>query len=114
MAYDVIVWRKVQAEGRHPGTRISPGYCFDSKRNLLIIFGGISGGDLMNDLWAWDGTVWKQLSAEGPPKRTTGYMAYDKQRDKLVMFGGRTGWPNDANDTWEWDGREWTEIKNTP
>ena len=36
---------------------------------------------------------------------------YDKERKKVVMFGGRFGWPNDANDTWEWDGTQWKEIK---
>jgi hypothetical protein len=36
-----------------------------------------------------------------------GYMVYDKQRDRIVLFGRRKGWPNDCNDTWEWDGLSW-------
>jgi hypothetical protein len=39
-----------------------------------------------------------------------GYLAYDRRRDRVVLFGGRRGWPNDLNDTWEWDGSRWTEI----
>ena len=38
--------------------------------------------------------------------------AYDKDRDKIVLFGGRLTWPNDVNDTWEWDGKQWTEVKS--
>ena len=40
-----------------------------------------------------------------------GYLAYDKERKKVVLFGGRLGWPNDTNDTWEWDGNKWNELK---
>jgi hypothetical protein len=37
-----------------------------------------------------------------------GYLAYDKARDRVVLFGGRNGYPNgDQNDTWEWDGTVW-------
>jgi len=41
----------------------------------------------------------------------TGGSTPDKHRKKLIMFGGRLGWPNDINDTWEWDGSKWIEIK---
>lgn len=108
--FDGTVWKNIVTEN-NPGPRISPGYAFDSKRNLLILFGGISQGALQNDLWAWDGQAWKLLSTEGPPKRTMGYLAYDKVRDKIILFGGRLGWPNDADDTWEWDGVKWTAIQ---
>lgn len=107
--FDGTAWKNIVTEN-NPGERISPGYAFDSKRNLFILFGGISKGELMNDLWAWDGTRWKLLSTEGPSKRTMGYMAYDKERDKIVLFGGRFGWPNDADDTWEWDGNQWNKM----
>jgi tetratricopeptide (TPR) repeat protein len=108
--FDGTVWKNIVTE-INPGERISPGYAFDSKRNLLILFGGISKGEMMNDLWAWDGKEWKLLSTGGPPKRAMGYLAYDKERDKVVLFGGRKGWPNDADDTWEWDGKKWNEVK---
>jgi tetratricopeptide (TPR) repeat protein len=108
--FDGTVWKNIVTEN-NPGERISPGYAFDSKRNLLILFGGISKGAMMNDLWAWDGTNWKLLSTDGPAKRTMGYLAYDKNRDKIILFGGRLGWPNDADDTWEWDGEKWNEVK---
>ena len=32
-----------------------------------------------------------------------------EDRERVVLFGGRLGWPNDANDTWEWDGSAWAE-----
>ena len=108
--YYGIEWKNILTEN-NPGDRISPGYAFDSKRNLFILFGGISKGEMMNDLWAWDGKEWKLLSTGGPSKRTMGYFAYDKERDKIVLFGGRLSWPNDTDDTWEWDGIHWNEVK---
>ena len=40
-----------------------------------------------------------------------GYMAYDRKRDRIVLFGGRKGWPDgDLNDTWEWNGTEWRRV----
>ncbi len=109
--FDGTKWDSIPVKGANPGSRISPGSAYDSKRGLLIIFGGISGDGIKADTWSWDGKEWKQLATSGPSARVMGYMAYDKKRDRIVMFGGRLGWPNDANDTWEWDGKEWREIK---
>ncbi len=72
---------------------------------------GSSEKGMLGDTWAWDGKEWKQLATAGPSPGAMGYMAYDKARDRTVLFGGRPGWPNNAHDTWEWDGKEWKEIK---
>lgn len=109
--FDGTRWEKIISKETGPGPRVSPGYTFDTKRELMIIFGGISKEGMQGDTWSWDGKTWKQLATTGPSPRAMGYMAYDKNRDKIVLFGGRMGWPNDANDTWEWDGKEWKEIK---
>jgi hypothetical protein len=107
--FDGNSWEKVSDTG--PGARVSAGYAYDSKRGLLIVFGGLTGNGFAGDTWAWDGTTWTKLADKGPSPRVMGYMAYDKMRDKVVLFGGRIGWPNDVNDTWEWDGHEWKEVK---
>lgn len=106
--FDGHQWNKVNDKGQ-AGPRFSCGYAYDSKRNLLIIFGG-DAGDVYGDTWSWDGKEWKQLSDTGPKPRSMGCLAYDKNRDRIVMFGGRLNWPNDANDTWEWDGTKWKEV----
>jgi hypothetical protein len=110
--FDGIKWDSIPVSGSNPGPRISPGYTYDSKRNLVVIFSGYStDNSIKSDTWGWNGKEWKLLSDKGPSTRAMGYMAYDKKRDRIVLFGGRLGWPNDANDTWEWDGKEWKEIK---
>lgn len=34
--------------------------CFDEKRNVLVLFGGVD--DVMrSDTWEWDGKTWRQV-----------------------------------------------------
>lgn len=96
-----------------PAPRMLPGYAFDSKRGALMVFGGADSKGLLGDTWSWDGVEWKKLADQGPSLRVMGYMAYDKNRDRIVLFGGRLGAPGDAGDTWEWDGIKWMEIKGS-
>ena len=107
--YDGAKWTQKQVSG--PGARNGAGATWDSKRGLVIIFGGVGPNGFFGDTWSWDGTTWRKLADTGPEPRGMGYIAYDKHRDRIVMFGGRKGWPDgDLNDTWEWDGSAWRKI----
>jgi len=106
--FDGTSWTEHEVPG--PGARNGAGIAYDSKRGLVILFGGVGEG-FFGDTWSWDGSVWKKLSDTGPEPRGMGYLAYDRQRDRVVLFGGRKGWPDgDLNDTWEWDGAVWRRI----
>lgn len=109
--FDGVRWEKIPGNGTGPGPRLSAGFTYDSKGGRMLIFGGISNQISRADTWSWDGQQWEKLADQGPPARVMGYMAYDKHRDRVVLFGGRREWPNDVNDTWEWDGSEWREVK---
>ena len=86
---------------------------YDSKRGLVILFGGLGNDGFLGDTWSWDGTKWTRLAETGPEPRGMGYLAYDKRRDRVVLFGGRKGYPDgDLNDTWEWDGTRWQRVGN--
>ncbi|MBA4137375.1 MAG: hypothetical protein C0518_08690 [Opitutus sp.] len=108
--FDGKQWTKVATTGPSPSARMAPGFAYDAKRGVCVIFGGMADGRSLGDTWAWDGREWKLLAESGPAPRAMGYLAYDEARDRIVLFGGRCKWPNDANDTWEWDGAKWTEI----
>ncbi len=110
--FDGKQWLNIQNPDINPGQRLSSGYTYDSKRGTLIVFGGISNKKMVGDTWSWDGKTWKKLADNGPAPRAMGYMAYDVNRDRVVLFGGRLGWPNDVNDTWEWDGVKWVEKQS--
>jgi hypothetical protein len=96
---DGAVWTERREAG--PGARSGAGAAYDSKRGLVIIFGGVGSEGFFGDTWSWDGSVWRKLADSGPEPRGMGYLAYDAQRDRVVLFGGRKGWPDgDLNDTW--------------
>jgi hypothetical protein len=76
-----------------------------------MVFGGSNQQGFLGDLWAWNGTTWRKLADDGPEPRAMGYIAYDRKRDRVVLFGGRKGYPDgDLGDTWEWDGTRWQRI----
>lgn len=107
--YDGATWTEKPVEG--PGARLAAGAAFDSRRGIVLIFGGIGPDGFLGDTWSWDGAEWRKLADTGPEPRGMGYLAYDRDRDRIVLFGGRKGWPDgDLNDTWEWDGRVWERV----
>ena len=107
--FDGNAWTQRNIAG--PSPRMSPGMTYDSKRGLVILFGGVGATGMLGDTWAYDGTQWTRLAETGPDARAMGYLAYDRKRDRVVLFGGRKGWPNDLNDTWEWDGAMWRQVR---
>ena len=111
--FDGRTWTRITA-ANGPSPRHSAGAAYDSKRGRVIVFGGFGADGMLGDTWAWDGRAWTRLadaSPTGPDARGMGYLAYDRKRDRVVLFGGRKGWPIDLNDTWEWDGAAWKRVQ---
>ena len=89
---------------------------YSARLHRVINYGGLDPHDTFpgqgnfDDLWAWDGANWSQLSSSrGPSSRIQVSGAYDTQREELVLFGGDpTGTTYGASDeTWSWDGKTW-------
>jgi hypothetical protein len=115
--------RPVGEQQRAPCTAPSPGgreghaMTYDSVGRRVLLFGGTSSDSAdqwPRSLWAWDGTRWSCIDADGPAGRDSPEMAYDARRNRLVLYGGRTsenrqGWKV-LTETWEWDGARWTMV----
>ena len=73
-----------------------------STRTQIILFGGLDGDEdvLLGDTWSWDGRFWTQRQDIGSPTRSSHRLAYDSDRDRVVLFGGRFQSVS-AADTWE-------------
>ncbi len=66
-----------------------------------MLFGGNSQALPLNDVWAWNGSSWTQLSpALSPSARYYPAMALLPLGQGIVLFGGAGG----SDDTWVWDG----------
>ena len=83
---------------------------FDRAAQRALVFGGrSSSGYLTNEMWAWDGGSWSQVTPPNLPSEREGHsMAWDSARQRLVLFGGFT-LTSLQNDTWEWNGLTWAQ-----
>lgn len=106
-----------------PPTRAFTQMAYVSSIGKVVLFGGqhvdqgVDPGSItvtdLNDTWAWDGTNWTQLSpTNSPPGRESHSLAYDKEHQQLVIFGGNSfNSGTDFADTWVFDGATWTQVE---
>jgi len=109
-----LLWTQKQDFG--PSPRLSHALAFDSNRSRVVMFGGETAIGpptvLVGDTWEWDGGNWTQVEDIGPSARKWFAMAYDRNRNRLVLFGGLTA-SGASGETWEWDGQDWTQVSET-
>ena len=102
-------WHQVMT-AHAPGPRYFAGMAYDGRRDRVVLFGGMSDTDFLDETWEFDGTDWtQQTPAHVPPAREGAMMAYDARRGVTVLFGGDGVISTYLDDTWEWDGTDWTE-----
>jgi hypothetical protein len=99
-------WQRVSAA--LPGLREDALLAVDTRRDMLVLYGGRNGPSIHRDTWEWDGTTWTRRSEhEGPGPVEHSAMAYDAARGRVVLFGGGTRTGEMRSQTWEWDGEGW-------
>jgi hypothetical protein len=54
--WDGSSWSRVNTPNS-PGTRTEIAVAFDSLRDRVVLFGGMSGGAVLHDTWEYDGTT---------------------------------------------------------
>jgi len=106
-----------------PAARLGHAMVPDEQRGTVLLFGGqgdSAGARLFQDIWQWEGAsgTWTELaldsSASAPPSpRAFHALAYDEDRGKVVLFGGRSA-AGMLQDLWEWDGTDERWIRQEP
>jgi len=91
---------------------------FAASSDSLYVFAGNSNGTtFFNDLWAYRGANWVQLTADNaagsPAKRRWGSACWDFGRNELVVFGGQDAAKNNLGDTWVYGSGKWTQKSPT-
>lgn len=107
--WDGSRWTLLSADANGPRWRNFASIAYDSKRDVLVLYGGLTAVKEFQDTWEWDGETWTQLPAEGPGLREAAGMTYDTKREKIVLFGGAQSGTM-KNDLWEWNGSHWTLV----
>lgn len=100
-------WVKIVDEGP---LYLFPAFAFDSHRQVAVLFGGANIVDFA-DTWEWDGNSWTQrFPPVSPPPRIEHTMAFDSDRNVMVMAGGTSLSVYVFDDTWEYDGITWRQV----
>jgi len=90
-----------------PGPRAMGDMVFHERLGMIVLINGNED----DQLWGWDGVQWQVIGDSGPDGRELGGVAYDPQRDKLVVYGGRSLVRNECvSVTWEWDNQGWQVL----
>jgi len=78
---------------------------------VTVLFGGRDETTFYNDTWQCDGRTWVRIDALTPPSPRNGAkMTYDRNRQRMVLFGGYYG-PDNVffDETWEYEDGQWTQ-----
>jgi hypothetical protein len=86
-------WSTIAAAGSPPASRSGHTAVYDAVRNRMLVFGGISGGTVFNDVRALSlgaSPTWTLLTPSGvPPAGRHGHVAiYDPLRDRMIIARG--------------------------
>lgn len=112
-------WNQVSPSGNPPG-RSDSAVAYDSKDNIVLIYGGYNGTSYLSDIWSYypQNATWLQVtptSTSNPPPLADARMQYDVKNDVFVMFGGNNNLAtaesyNHYNTTWTFNPstRAWT------
>lgn len=114
-AWSGEAWRVVPAPG--PGWRTLPAAAFDTRRERVLLFGGLRkfgqrqySESAEGDTWAWNGGHWEPLAVGSPGPIDHHAMVWDDARGVLVVQGGGSGGQILPGDTWTLDGERWTRA----
>jgi hypothetical protein len=101
--WDGTAWLSVDTDSP-PGPRVNAPATFHTGLGQLLMVGGGDGESTLDDIWAWDGTAWTRIAENALPPRQAVGLAYDANRDVVVLTGGldRPGTPDRYQDVWEW------------
>jgi hypothetical protein len=116
---DLWTWNGNTWQQQHPAQmppeRVHGTLIYDEALQQAILFAGDSfyGLQPLGDTWAWNGTGWTEISAEGAPVTPIASAAYDPDQQAIVVYaapGNLKASPpvTPVSQTWIWNGTGWT------
>ena len=109
-------WHQHPQVGEWPDARVLHSMTYDAQSGHTLLFGGnrdvaSAQSDLMDDLWAWDGSTWQDLTLASlrPEPRQNATLTFNAATGSTFLFGGFAGpgsWPDDL---WEYTPAGWAK-----
>ena len=104
--FDGSRWTR-QLPTTSPSPRAFAAVTFDTKRGVVVLFGGYTGQTFLNDVWTWDGANWTQQASSLPPMYPLG-LAYRSADDSMLLVGQAAGAGIQAGvQTWTYAQQTW-------
>lgn len=95
-----------------PTRRVLPAMTYDADHGRVILFGGTNGGVPMADTWTFKRSddTWTALATTvSPPAMYYPRLAYDRTRNKAVLYGVIGQGIAARAELWELDGSTWSK-----
>ncbi len=87
-AWDGRRWEQRRPAQAPPAREVLEGMVWDPRHEAVVLLGGRGAeGELLTDMWSWDGADWRALPTSVPPgfQRAA---AYDPSEGAIVVAGG--------------------------
>jgi hypothetical protein len=111
--WDGTTWTPL-ATASKPAARAQAFTAYDSKRGVLVLFGGRDGSQVFGDTWEFDGTTWTMKASSGVSARFGTSMAFDPTSGRVVLIDGEGLGSSFPHDGYAWDGTSWTSVGSVP
>jgi hypothetical protein len=125
-SWDGTEWIKlVTQEGiDSPVGRAFHSTSYDPVRQRILMYGGFTTRFVpshnsvlefyLSDIWTWEGDRWELVANKTVVELRGAGVAFDVNRGRLVVFGGRQRNVSSPMETWEWDGDGWLLRSGKP
>ncbi len=110
--WDGEKWSEFEDLAPSPPLRSGHAMAYDEERAAVILFGGKDeDGELLQDLWTFDGEGWEELESDELPSARSGHsMVWDSDREVVLLLGGVDADENLLGETWTWKDEEWEMV----
>ncbi len=104
-------WKELILSEPSPSPRFFHASAYDPLRQRLVLFGGKDAdGNMLDDMWEFDGQTWNPIDVIGPSARYGARMVYDVANKCIVLFGGAVSETDPCGDTWVYKDSKWQEL----
>ncbi len=108
-------WRAARGADQ-PGPLLNANGVSHPDHGLLLVGGADAASEETGRVWIWSDGSWEALPADVVPARQAFGLAYDEERDVVVLTGGlvELGSTERHQDVWEWSGDPATPAVEVP